>query len=222
MHSRLLRYSGILLGLCVLLGSMAMADDLIPPNWRGSEGSTFQQWLFNSNSTTSLPDAVVNMYGTPVATIAPGDFAQGWISDDALTYGARTGMWDLGEGTMSLDIPNRPVALPYKDIWVQVTYFVDLSAAPTISVEGGTRMGGQTLTLESVPDQGGTWFLDQSMWRITPNPNRETITITGDASMGSVIDQVVVDTQCVPEPASMMSLLAGGLGLLISRRRRRS
>ena len=51
-----------------------------------------------------------------------------------------------------------------------------------------------------------------------PNPESETITI--DVAWCTVIDQIVVDTECiVPEPATLSLLGLGGLAFVIRRRR---
>jgi len=197
-----------------------MADDLYPPAWRGTGGTTFQEWTFSSVKNPAAPENVSNPYGDPTATVIVGDSGLGWVGEDEIgTYGTKTGVWDLGAyGSLTLDIPNRPAAGGYKDIWVQVTYLYDPFDPPIITVDGAEYLGGESQVVEELP-MFGTWICAQSKWRITPNPNSEVVRITGSDPMGSVIDQVVVDTKCVPEPSAMVSLLAGAVGMLISRRR---
>ncbi len=216
-----IRCFGVLLALCFLVSGAAIADDIYTPSWRGSDGTTLENWAFTTSANPAAPDTVNNSYGSPTATMTVLDYGVGWIDADSFSYGTKTGMWDLGaSGIISLDIPNRPLALSYKDIWVQVTYLYDPFEAPVVSIAGAQYLGGESQVVETL-DGFGQWVTAVSKWRITPNPSSEVVTITADAAMGSLIDSVIVDTKCVPEPASMVTLLAGGLGLLISRRRRK-
>jgi hypothetical protein len=217
-----IRCLGILLALCFVIGSVAMADDIYPPSWRGDSGTTYQQWIFLTGANLAAPDQVDNPYGDPTATMIVGDMGVGWIDVDQFgTYGSRTGLWDLGSaGTIDLDIPNRPGGGAYKDIWVQVTYFVGMFDAPEVSIAGAQQLEGWDSRVVEQVDDFDAWHCAVSKWRITPNPDSEVVRITA-SGLGSVIDQVVVDTKCVPEPSCIVSLLAGAMGLLISRRRRK-
>jgi len=198
----------------------SFADDVTVPPWRGAEGSTFQQWRFDTDANPANPEVVNNPYGNATANITVGYGGTGW-QYQLEGLGSKTGYWDIGGdgGSIVLNIANRPQPLPFKEIWVQVTYFSDISQAPVVDIPGATMIGGQTVTVEQVPT-GGSWLLDQSVWRMYPNPQREDIFIISDATWGSVVDQIVVDTICVPEPATLATLVLGGSGLLIRRRRR--
>ncbi len=211
----------ILLVLGFAISGVAMADDIFPPTWRGTEGATLQQWAFTTGANPAVPEVVNNAYGGPTATMVVGDLGIGWIDVDHFgSYGSRTGMWDLGAmGTIDLDIPNRPAAGAYKDIWVQVTYFMGMFDTPEVSIEGAQFLGSESQVVEQV-DDFDAWVCAVSKWRITPNPNSEVVRVTANC-LGSLIDQVVVDTKCVPEPSCIVTLLAGAVGMLISRRRRK-
>jgi len=207
---------------------MAHADDVIIPPWRGMPGSTVQEWDFTTDANPALPENYANPYGTPSATISLGFAASGYWETYPPIPGGRVGVWDIGRGIdeedpaigrITLVIPNTVNTDPtsYKEIWVQVTYYKDLTMAPIVEVPGGVLLGGESRRIEIVP-MWGEWWLDQTMWRIEPNPTQETILITGH-DWGSMIDQVVVDTICIPEPATM-SLVGVGCVLLFARRRR--
>jgi hypothetical protein len=209
------------LGICIsmFLPVVAAAHDVFPPAWRGLDGTTYQEWQFGSNANPAVPDVINNIYGTASAAITVGAFGEGWMDNPIPGLGTQTGWWDLGGtgGQIVLNIDNRPLPLPYKEIWLQVTYYQAISAAPTVDVLGGQFISSQTSLIEA--DGLGGWYLDRSVWRIEPNPFHEQIILTSDPSWGSVIDQIVVDTYCnVPEPATMALLMLGGFAVLKNRR----
>ena len=208
--------------LAVAAAAVLANSPIIPtPPWRGLEGTTFEEWQFGTATNPAAPDVVNNPYGTPSAAIQLGDLAKGWVDASQSAFGNRQGFWDLGSGgTISLTIPNRPVPLEYKEIWVAVTYFADIPRPPVVSVPNGTAYGGPIapILLEAMPT-GAEWYAEVTMWRIYPNPDQETILITADGQFGSMIDTVTVDTYCVPEPATLALLALGGLGLIIRRKR---
>lgn len=204
--------------LVLVFTGAALSSDIIPPAWRGGPGTTFQEWGFDTNANPAAPTASNNPYGNATAAVTVGSFGSGWL-DQLPGMGTQTGYWDLGGegGQIVLDIANRPQALPYKEVWVQVTYFRDLTQAPSVSVPGAQFVSGQTLTLEAV-QTGGSWLVDQSLWRIEPNPSSEQVIITSNPAWGGVVDQIVVDTICAPEPASLA--LLGLMGAFLIGRRR--
>jgi len=208
----LMKYS-----LCMSLFSMTVtfAHDLVQPDWRGDEGSTHQVWSFDDDDNPALPETDNNPYGTAEATITVGDFGEGWL--DTVPFGSQTGIWDMGrEGTIVLDIPNRPEALPYKEIWLQVTYYDSPTYPPVVTIPGASLISEQTLLVEE--DSPGDWLLDQSVWRMEPNPSSEQIILTADW-YGSTIDQIVVDTICIPEPGTAIILAVGTMAAIMRRRR---
>jgi hypothetical protein len=203
----------------------AWADDLTTPPWRGQPGSTFQEWTFATNANPATATIDQNGYGDPVATIDGQPAGEtGWRNTLPGVYGSKQGWWDIGTGSIVLDIPNSGLTGPgtYKEIWVQLTYWRDISQAPVV----GMNLPGVVKTYDNDPDQlvlagpvGGGWYYDLTKWRVEPNPLEERIVITGAELWGSQIDQIVVDTICVPEPASLAGL-ACLVAVLLRRRGR--
>jgi len=179
--------------LCVFVSMTASAHDLIQPDWRGLDKTTYQQWRFDTNSNPAEPEVIDNNYGDAGASVTVGFMGVGWLSE--LGFGSQTGHWDLGGdgGQIVLQLANCPLVSGRKEIWVQVTYFRDISMPPSVNVPGAGLQSTQTLLVEDAGISGG-WFLDQTIWWIDPNPSQEQIILSSDPEWGSVIEQVVVDT----------------------------
>jgi len=216
--AKLAKQSLVVFFLSICFSTIASAHDLFSPEWRGDEGSTYQHWTFDCSANPAAPTTMVNDYGDATAEITLGELNTGW-HESLPAMGTACGYWDIGGegGSIVLDIDNRPLELPYKEIWVQVTYWLDLNAAPTVEIPGASFVSGQTDTVEQVAT-GGAWLCDLSVWRIEPNPTHEQIIIGSLPQFGAVIDQVVVDTICIPEPVSLVLLGLGGLALMGRRR----
>ncbi len=211
MKTTVRRYIATGCTLFLLIGS-ALADDVLPPAYRGQAGSTFQLWNFATGVTNPPADSVNNPIGTPTLTVVQSinNSGIGWQDSQSVVYGSKQGFWDLGnDGHMDLAIPT-PAGGSNELLRLQITYFqaIDkpplLTLFPTAVETMATNILDQTTTL-------GAWYTEVLDWTITPEPTNNLISIFGDPTSGSVIDQVIVDTMAVPEP-STISL--GGLALL--------
>jgi len=216
--------------LLLFLSGPAPGDYYDPPEgWSDNDYFTHQQWEFSTSDNPVNADAgYTNPNGTPTAQISGDAF---WIYDpSAYVTTDRRGMWVVGgfdnptSASLTLDIPNDPV-LPEKLVWLQITYF--LTGAPGAAYDTDlVTDGGETVTVidgseiaYDVPGETG-WFYYEKMWSIEPQPEDETITASIDLPAMAVfaMDEAVVDTICIPEPASALLLLAAGVaGLLRTR-----
>lgn len=194
-----------------ILTPAAMADDWFPPPWRGEPGTTWQGWEFDTDIPDPLPDFGVNPYGDPTIIVQPG-IGQQWLPD----WEQRPGVWPLS-GTINVDIPNSPIPNPFKEIWVQLTWLPQVQGEYALEIWGeselfpGVQVPAHEVNNEILPDG---WNHTTFSIILEPNPPFEHIFIGGTV----MVDELVIDTWCVPEPATMS--LMGIAGLVALRRRR--
>ena len=216
----------------------ALAEDVRAPAYRGDPGSTTTEWDFMTIGDWGLPGEVNydgpddgasgisnNPYGTPTAGATGGEgVGFGW--QDGLGPGPG-GAW-VNFGSLGFSVPNdaSAPATNWKDLRLQVTFYHP-AAPPTTPLVTVTAYPGGTETLlaeevVTLPDDEGWWVLVQD-WRLDPNPDGEGIGIRNpvlDEFPGYAVSEVVIDTICTPEPATM-SLLGVGIAALLGRGRKR-
>jgi hypothetical protein len=195
-----------------------LADDLAPPTWRGSAGTTFQHWDFSAGPGGGAPDGLPpwnNPNGTPMLTAsAPTN----WLS----SFAGRNDVWAVNANNiLTFDIPNFGVQTHQKELVLQVTYFdpvPGIGIGVLVMAGSGffTQVGSSTIT-----QLGNGWVHEVSTWSLAVCPPMEHVQITPPVfGATSFVDQVVIDTRCFPVPGPGATALAGVAGL-ISRRRRR-
>ncbi len=188
------------------------ADDIYPPPWtRGLPNTTYQSWDFGTAANPVNADTAFNPNGTPTATINGGTWSY--------FYDNHVGVWTLGAGdSIDFFIPNTPAdPTRTKDIWTQVTWQPDNNGLPVVTVDGVAS------TLQfSVPVGNGGWLQNVYETVLQFNPSQEDVVISGTLP-GTTFDvgQVVIDTQCIPEPSSLALLAIGAISLLSYASRKR-
>jgi hypothetical protein len=196
--------------LAILAGS-AWAEDTYPPPWQRSSDpnlrTTFQDWTFSTQTNPTPPDvSVSNPYGTPSATITGGT----WTA----VHDNHVGVWTLGvvaNGYIDVVVPNAPDHRDWvKEVWTQITWAPEPEGTPTVLVDGHT---GQLMETTPLPGTTG-WYHSTWFTTLPYNPESETIHISGTIDVG----EIVVDTRCVPEPATLSMLVLGGLGVITRRK----
>lgn len=207
----------LLLIICVILvlGRVSTVQAAVVPPWRGNVGSTYQEWSFSTGDSISAPDdgGNGNPYGTPSLSASPGRNGEGWIN----FLGQRQGIWGLS-GQIDAIIPNRPGPFPEKEIWVWLRWKSQgdldpfLPEWPIVDASPYTDMEKHYIE-ESIEADG--WVNSRFEITIWPNPDQELIFVKGDI----YVDHLIIDTICIPEPATVLLLGLGGLVGVMRRRR---
>jgi hypothetical protein len=218
MNSKQIQKNWLAIAALVVLSMAVVADASVSaytgPSWRGGPGTTFERWSFSSDSTSPSPDSYNNPYGAPSL----------WIGDRATwsqTIDTYANVWALKTDEMDLQIPNRSAtwAGTEKHIWAEITWKVagldtrtthDDSLMVGVDPEGGYTAMNFKRQDDSI---GNGWFSTIIKVNIKPNPLSEWIFVKGDI----YIDEVTIDTQCIPEPATL-GLLIGGAIMAIRRK----
>ena len=197
------------------------ADDFAPPAWvRGDPLTTAAEWEFTSAGLgPHAPDGgtvatiVGDAGGIPTASI----FGGGAGSFPTWGPGDGDGEW-FAAGTVAMfidfDIPNWIDTELVKFLRIQVTF-----AGPTPFIAAISAFDPSVGSVIIVPTgttlhSPGHILFEYSLF---PNPDIETFFL--EVPVGGSIDQVVVDTISIPEPATMGLLSIGGLALLLRRKK---
>jgi len=206
---------GALVVLIIVTTSVGFADDFAAPPWRNSDGTTWQEWTFSTSQKGPLnPDYFFNDIGMAQLWV---DTSYGWID----TSGQRQGIWPLGE--LDIFIPNYLDNSPgtMKEIAIQLTWksagnnwIPDQPGVLIVPDYSGDPSGYVAdISREDVEIVNG-WVHTIFTINVRPNPSEEWIAIKGDI----LVDQVVIDTYCIPEPATIMLFGIGGILMLVRRK----
>lgn len=193
---------GVVLVSVLILGSVCAAGfiDSNPAAWRGVANTTYQAWGFdNDTNPITIPDVVSNPYGAATLEVVGSFPYTRWKAED---YG-QTGVW-VTEDYMVISIDNDPVARPYKEIWLQLTFYADMEPEMLVIPEG-------IATLVDLYNVGTEGYMHATYSIILePNPPSEDIYLM-PRNCTLYVDDLVVETICVPEPATLAILGLGGL-----------
>lgn len=216
MRERETLITALLVVLCA--AGAASADDRNPPPWRWQFRTVSAEWDFGSADNPAEPNRW-EYYGDRAGSLLYNpDLHRANIQiHDDFEWEPGQGLWrnnSSTELTISFDITNWVFDGDSKRLRIQVTY---LGNRPeTFRVYGW--VGDDQHWGQKVPGQhegNGYYFEDWTFPDV--NPNYEEIILMVPPQ--TAIDQVVIDTQCVPTPGTM-AVSGAGLALLAKRRRR--
>ncbi|MCL5103516.1 MAG: PEP-CTERM sorting domain-containing protein [Armatimonadetes bacterium] len=181
------------------------------PLWdRYGPGTTTQAWEFPHDLYN--PAISNNPYGNPTLN------AQGGIPGTVIWPGGTgiTTWYFPNGGEIIIDCPNTPIENPLKRIFIQITSDKSPAAIPTATAAGST--GGLAGPI-GIIGEGGNWYTYQYLIELRPNPRSEQISIP--ILFETNVEEVWVNTICVPEPGSMAAMGTGLIGLIGLRRKRK-
>lgn len=223
----------------VSLGLLCLAviqtSAMASPAWRttppGQAPTTYQSWAFEYDpanpsgvpaiGTVLNAEVDNNIYGTATAIVnVVGEVTENDFPGWRPGYAGHLGYWHGETATVTLTIPNNPVANLYKEIWVEVGCRGHL-VGETYDGDGYSLGTGYTVmdpvNSTFVEDLGFVFTETGDGWRklvfglrIYPNPASETIRFTL-LNTGADIDYIIVDTICIPEPMTLVLLGLGGM-----------
>ena len=214
------------LGLAAVAVFILACSAFAAPTWIAhptTKTYTWTSWGTESGTTEGIcaPDISVGNGWAQAAFSCEG---AGLIADPLLSIGSRYIYLDLGpDGTIHVDFSTHTFG---NEVFVQVIFHEDMTAAPTISLNVGEMLIESTSPLEDTslsPELPSGWIAYEAVWSIggTDIAFLSGIDIVGDPDWGSIVESVSVSTRAIPEPAAMATLLSGFAGLALGFIRRR-
>lgn len=223
--------AAIIVVACVSVVSATIINDTAP-SWRGDQNTTYQAWGFDTSANpASVEPGSYNPYGATnfwvddVDTTFPysGTYwkgLDGGVNDGQPGATYHSGVWRLDNSFVEIYIPNNPTQNEQKIIQLQMTYYASgtTGANPEMDIFTDPMYNFKSITQTSktLLDVEGYYH---AIWEIIiePNPNNETLYIwPRDCTL--YIDEIVIDTICIPEPITVAILGLGGLLMAVRRK----
>ena len=213
-----------MMGLTLFWSGVAQADDYWIPEWRGEPGTTWAVWdnwiaypgSMSADATDSNPAGVAAPYALADPTGAA--LMDSWT--DSLGENRWNVMHIIADDALMFHLDNYDRDWPEKHVWIQITYDSDQALPEAFNVvagyDGGTFPFHVPANLVAVTEPPG-WVTAAYEFSFEPNPQWEEIFLKFEGG-SAYVDQVVIDTWCIPEPGTIV-LLSLGTVFLVRRRK---
>lgn len=202
-----------LLAFILFVAIAARAEYINPLGWEGNPYYTHQSWDFGTGQSPVNADVDLNPFGEPKLGIH--GLHIDWLEE---TLG-REGVWTIKNGWAQVEgiFPNEQNEHLSKEVWIQISLHTSIRGGAPIDVFFEYPPGSYVATAKEssvVPDADG-WVYQTYLFELTPQPDWEVIGLNFSVPVGDyvAIDELVVDTRCIPEAATLSLLSLGGLML---------
>ena len=236
----------------MLLGSVAMADygyrANFAPGWEGETGYTVQDWGLdgvgvNGDEEPAQPLTADNGYTNPYAaptcvwtTHTPeGFFAWGATamgSHPDWVEGVYGGMVQMAGGGCELTATVNPGTEDgLLRIWVEYDWYNYGNVSANIAGASDVTPASYSNYQIGMSGSNHEWYRTVQVFEFTENPDTAfdvVFDLTGFAPMmdsfeiSTAVGASIPPTMPVPEPATMVLLATGGLGIMLRRKRRKA
>ncbi len=189
-------------------------------DFRGEMNSTVQHWTFSTNVQANIvPESYMNPYGTPLANVVAdgAEWNDDWPAPTGLDPGGYVPGWHmpLGGTTIYL-LHNNPMPNAQKIIIAQITASKEPDSVALELPPGFTYKtfdtGFPTVEWGLPAPFDGSWATYVYGFQVNGNPEWESFQVHHPPC--TTLDQIVIDTICIPEPSSMM--LLASLGVILA------
>jgi len=193
-----------------IIAATAKPDYSNPPAWQDNPYFTHQTWQFRTGASPVNADIDLNPFGESKLGIH-GDNIR-WSEYEF----AREGVWTIEQGWAQIEgiIFNEENEDLSKEIWIQATLHTSIRGGVPIDILFEFPDGTYTVTPidSSVIVAPDGWLYQTYLFDLTPQPDWEVVGLNFSLPTGAyvAIDQLDIDTRCIPEPATLLLLALGG------------
>jgi len=204
----------MILAVCVAMAQITVAE--VSPSWRGLPGTTSQVWQFDFPMTPGAtypysPDGpaaggLSPLPGTKLHWLIGSSPQNHWLTDDTGHYGVvpLSGSLDILVDNYDQN-PNN-----IKLIRLQLTWRPqDQTNGEPLFTYFDPLPTQLPVLIDEIP-LNLNWRQSTYAWQLDWNPPQERIIIGGTIN----VDELVIDTWCVPEPTTVCLLGLGALSLI--------
>ena len=185
----------------------ALVADLNPPSWRGQDGTTIQSWSFLNDDILPIADSYSNLYGIPTVS---EEIVGTWHDS---TYKQDTWLTD-----------NIIFCIPTNDNASEISYRIQAVWDPSATTPVELRFylsdtQGNVYQAEIIDDYKlSGWEYTTFELTVENTGNYSLLYFDAyapamDRTLNTFINEVIIDTKDVPEPASIILLSVGSIFL---------